>query len=94
MIVEVLYFAEFKQITNKDQEKFELDNNHLNELVKLLIKKYGKKIQNLIWDEKNKQINSLVSIVINNQAIREKDPLQIDLIDGDTIVFLMPVSGG
>ena len=94
MIVEVLYFAEFKHITNKDQEKIELNNNNLNDLVKLLIKKYGVKMQKLIWDEKKEKIHSLVSIIINNQAIREKDLLQVYLNDGDTIAFLMPVSGG
>ena len=94
MIVEVLYFAEFKHITNKDQEKIELNNNNLNDLVKLLIKKYGVKMQKLIRDEKKKKIHSLVSIIINNQAIREKDLLQVYLNDGDTIAFLMPVSGG
>jgi MoaD family protein len=94
MIVEVLYFAEFKDITGKEREKFELLNSHLKELVDLLSKKYGIKIHNLIWDDKFQKIHNLISIIINNQSIHEKDPSIINLSDGDTIAFLMPVSGG
>lgn len=92
MIVEVLYFAEFKEITGKEKEKFELHENNLLTLLNLLFKKYN--LKNLIWDEKNQKIHNLISIIINNQAIFEKDPSLIGLDDGDTIAFLLPVSGG
>ena len=94
MIVEVLYFAEFKDITGKEREKFELYNSDLKEVVKLLSKKYGDRIHNLIWDEKVQRIHNLISIIINNQPLHEKNPSVINLSDGDTIAFLMPVSGG
>lgn len=94
MIVEVLYFAEFKDITGKEKEKFELSDNHLNDLVSLLFKKYGDNLRNLIWDGKLQKIHNLISVIINNQPIHEKDPSIINLSDGSTIAFLMPVSGG
>ncbi len=94
MIVEVLYFAEFKDITGKEKEKFELSDNHLKDLVCLLFKKYGDNLQNLIWDEKIQKIHNIISVIINNQPIHEKDPSIINLSDGDIIAFLMPVSGG
>lgn len=92
MIVEVLYFAEFKEITGNEKEKFEILDSNLAVLLKILFDKY--KLRNLIWDEKNQKIHSLISIIINNQAIHEKDPSSINLKDGDTIAFLLPVSGG
>ena len=92
MIVEVLYFAEFKEITGRDKEKFELSSNYLKELIDLLLEKY--KIRNLIWDEDVQRVHTLISIIINNQAIYEKDPLLVKLKDGDKIAFLLPVSGG
>jgi len=92
MIIQVLYFAEFKNITKKDKEKFELDDSNLEGLLSILFDKY--KIKSLIWDEKNQRIQSLISIIINNQAIHEKDPSLITLKEGDTIAFLLPVSGG
>lgn len=92
MIVEVLYFAEFKEITGNEKEKFTILDSNLAVLLEILFDKY--KLRNLIWDEKNQKIHSLISIIINNQAIHEKDPSLINLKDGDTIAFLLPVSGG
>ena len=94
MIVEILYFAEFKDITGKESEKLELSNSHLREVVIILSKKYGERIHKLIWDEKIERVRNQVSIIINNQPIHEKNPSVINLSDGDTIAFLMPVSGG
>jgi len=94
MIVEVLYFAEFKDITGKEREKFELSNNHLKDLVSQLFKKYGDNLRNLIWDGNLQKMHNLISVIINNQPIHEKDPSVINLSEGDTIAFLMPVSGG
>ena len=92
MIVEVLYFAEFKDITGKEKEKFDLSNNHLKELINLLIKKY--KIQHLLWDETAQKVQDHISIIINNEPVYETDPLLIKVNDSDTIAFLLPVSGG
>jgi MoaD family protein len=92
MIVEVLYFAEFKDITGKEKEKFKLAENNLSGLLKLLFKKY--KLKNIIWDEENRKIHNSISIIINNQAIHKKDPSIVKLNDGDRVAFLLPVSGG
>ncbi len=92
MEVEVLYFAEFKDITRKEREKFKLSNSTLAGLLSLLFEKY--KLRNLIWDEKNQKMHNLISVIINNQATHEKDPSSINLNDRDTIAFLLPVSGG
>jgi len=92
MEVEVLYFAEFKDITRKEREKFKLSNSTLAGLLSLLFEKY--KLSNLIWDEKNQKIHQSISVIINNQATHEKNPSLINLNDRDTIAFLLPVSGG
>jgi MoaD family protein len=92
MIVEVLYFAEIKDITSKEKEKLEINNN-LEDLLNLLFERYNS-LQKLLWDENAQTIHNLISIIINNQAIHEKDPSKINLKDGDTIALLLPVSGG
>ncbi len=92
MEVDVLYFAEFKNITGKEREKFKLSKSTLAELLNILFEKY--KLRTLIWDEKNQKLHNLVSVIINNQATHEKNPSLINLNDRDTITFLLPVSGG
>ena len=93
MIVKILYFAEFKDLTGKEKEEFELNRENLKELLGLLFKKY-KSIQELIWDENVQKIHNLISVIINNQPVHEKDPSLVKLKDGDTVAFLLPVSGG
>jgi len=94
MIVEVLYFAEFKDITGKEKEEFDLSNNQLKALIELLLTKYKLPLRNLLWDENTQNISNLISIIINNQTLLQKNPLLAQINDGDVIAFLMPVSGG
>ncbi len=94
MIVEVLYFAEFKDITGKEKEEFELSNNQLKSLIELLLEKYKLPLRNLLWDDNAQNISNLISVIINNQAVIQKNPLLTEVKDGDIIAFLLPVSGG
>ncbi|MFX1496674.1 MAG: MoaD/ThiS family protein [Promethearchaeota archaeon] len=92
MIIQVLYFAEFKDITGKEKEEFDVSGDNLQGLLNLLFEKYN--LENLIWDEKIQKIHDLISIIINNQTVQEKNPLLIRLKNGDKVAFLLPVSGG
>jgi MoaD family protein len=94
VIVEVLYFAEFKDITGKEKEEFELSNNQLKSLIDLLLNKYKLPLRNLLWDDNAQNISNLISVIINNQAVIRKNPLLAEINDGDVIAFLLPVSGG
>ena len=94
MIVEVLYFAEMKDITGKEKEKFEVSNNQLKSLIDLLLNKYKLPLRNLLWDDNAQNISNLISVIINNQAVIQKNPLLAEINDGDVIAFLLPVSGG
>ncbi|MFX1233892.1 MAG: MoaD/ThiS family protein [Promethearchaeota archaeon] len=47
-----------------------------------------------MWDERYQKIHEMISIIINNQSIQEKNPLLISLKNGDKVAFLLPVSGG
>ena len=93
MKIEVLYFADLKDITGKDKESFILNNNALNEVVDLLFEKH-QSIKNLIWDEKKSSLREIISVAINDCIIHKKEKLSIELSDGDRIAFLLPVSGG
>ena len=93
MKIEVLYFADLKDITEKDKENFVINNNKLIEIVDLLVEKYHM-IKDLIWNEKSSLLKNIISVAINDIVIHKKDKLSIELSEGDRIAFLLPVSGG
>ena len=93
LLVEILYFAEFKDITKKDTEKFDLSSKNLKELIDLLIKKYDP-MQELLLDKKNEYLSNNISVIVNNKPIHGQDVLSTSLNEGDKIALLLPVSGG
>ncbi len=93
MKVEILYFADFKDITGKDREFLELDEKTVNGLTLKIFSKYNP-IKNLIWDNEIKNLKGNISIVINDKLITDKNKGKIELIDGDKVAFLLPFAGG
>jgi len=93
MIVELLYFAELKEITGKEKEEFNLSNHNLKNLIDLLLNKYHSLID-IIWDDKLQNLSNNISVIINNQPMHGESILSKQLNEGDTIAFLLPISGG
>ena len=93
MKVEILYFADFKDITGKDREFLELDEKTVNGLTLKIFSKYNP-IKNLIWDNEIKNLKGNISIVINDKLFTGKNKGKIELIDGDKVAFLLPFAGG
>ena len=93
MSVKILYFAEFKEITKKEDEIINLIDYNLKELIDLLILKYPE-IKTLIWDSKSNSLKNYISVILNKRAIRDQNFLSTSLKDGDIITFLLPISGG
>ena len=93
MKVEILYFADFKDITGKGREFLELKDNTVEGLTSKLFSKYNS-IKNLIWDDEIKNLKGNISIVINDKLITDKNKGKMKLIDGDKVAFLLPFAGG
>jgi len=93
MKVEILYFADFKDITGKDGEFLELKENTVEGLASKIFSKYNP-IKNLIWDDEIKNLKGNISIVINDKLITNKIKGKMELIDGDKVAFLLPFAGG
>ncbi|TET01566.1 MAG: MoaD/ThiS family protein [Promethearchaeota archaeon] len=93
MKVEILYFADFKDITGKDREFLELKENTVEGLTSKIFSKYNP-LKNLIWDEKIKNLKGNISIVINDKLITDKNKGDVGLTDGDKVAFLLPFAGG
>jgi MoaD family protein len=92
-MVEVLYFAGIRDITQKDREICDLEQKKLRDLVQWLINKYAP-LKEVLWDEDNQFFRGCISIAINHTIIRDNDPLSFELHEGDKVAFLTPVSGG
>ena len=93
MKVEMLYFADFKDITGKSSEFLELTDNTITGLKIKIFNKYNP-LKNLIWDNEIKGLKKNVSIVINDQVVSEKNAGKLKLKDGDKVAFLLPFAGG
>ena len=93
MKVEILYFADFKDITGKEREFIELKDNTVDGLSSKIFNKYSP-IKNLIWDNEIKNFKGNISIVINDKLIRDKNKRNMKLTDGDKVAFLLPFAGG
>jgi molybdopterin converting factor small subunit len=93
MKVEILYFADFKDITGKDREFLDLDEKTIVGLTSKIFSMYNP-IKNLIWDNEIKNLKGNISIVINDKLFTGKNKGKIELIDGDKVAFLLPFAGG
>ncbi len=93
MNVEVLYFADFKDITGKNREFLELKEDTIEGLISKILSKYNL-IKNLIWNEEIKNLKENISIVINDKLITDKNKGKMNLRDGDKVAFLLPFAGG
>ena len=93
MKVEILYFADFKDITGKDREFLELNENTINGLTSRIFSKYNQ-MKNLIWDDEIRSLKGNISIVINDKLITENNKGKLELVDGDKVAFLLPFAGG
>jgi MoaD family protein len=92
-MVEVLYFANIRDITEKTSEIIFLQNNQVRELVQELITMYPP-LEDILWDEKNSSLKTSISIAINHKMIPKDRYQSLKLLESDTIAFLTPVSGG
>ncbi len=93
MKIEILYFADFKDITGKKREFLELKENTVKGLTSTILSKYNP-IKNLIWNDELKNLKENISIVINDKLLTDKNKGKMKLRDGDKVAFLLPFAGG
>ena len=93
MKVKVKYFAYIRSLVkNTREEEVELSNGaKLLDLLLKLVEKYGVKLREMIFQQKDEKLSEEVIILLNGRSIED---LNTVLRDGD-IVSIMPfLSGG
>jgi len=93
LVIEVLYFADLKDITGKNKEVFNLQNSNLLELLNQIFKNYSA-IKELIWNDKENNLKNNISVAVNDEIINDTNKISKSISDGDRIAFLLPISGG
>ncbi|MEM2211476.1 MAG: MoaD family protein [Nitrososphaerales archaeon] len=82
----------FSQYTSGERI-IEINANTLNELINILIEKYGEEFKKRIL-ESNDKLNRFINIYINGRNSRLIGGLMAILKDGDRIDILPAVAGG
>ena len=94
MKVEVKFFTSLREITGKKVDRIQLqDAITVNELVKMLSEKYGKKFREYIYD-KDGVTQEFLSFLVNGKNINKMQGFDTKLEDQDVIAILPPVGGG
>jgi len=94
MKVEVKFFTSLREITGKKVDTIHLQNTiTVNELIKMLSEKYGKKFMEYIYD-KDEVTQEFLSFLVNGKNINKMQGFDTKLEDQDVIAILPPVGGG
>ena len=89
--IKVKYLNVYYSVTLKQEEYIEFGGClNLGELLTRACEKYGPKLKDLVFDEDDK-LKPHTWMLVNQE--REKD-LQRKLVDGEVVVFSLPIVGG
>ncbi len=92
MKIEVLYFADLKDIAGLDKEIFEI-NRDLKDLINKITEKYPA-IKSLIIEDNTEDMKKSIQIAINDEIVKNNESLSLPLSEGDRLALLLPLSGG
>lgn len=94
MEVNVKYFATLREITDKREEKVELqEGSTVGDLLKHLVGQYGARFREYVVDEETGKPMAHLLFLINGTSISSLDGLGTKL-SHDSVVALMPPVGG
>ncbi len=93
MTIKILYFAELKEIAQKDSEEIEGSKKSVIEIAKFISNNY-KGTKSILLNSSSDNLNPQISVAINHNFVKISDINKKLVMDGDKIAFLLPLSGG
>ena len=94
MEITVRYFTILRKLTEKKQEKLNIKvGSTLEDMLALLIKRYGESFERYVSSGKAKKGVQMV-FLLNGKDIAQFDGLKTTLHNGDTITLMPPIAGG
>jgi len=71
----------------------EFPGETINDLIEHLIRRYGRKARQALYDEKG-QLDPVVQVLLNGKEWITHDRLDTALQDGDSVVLMIMMAGG
>lgn len=90
MKIKVKYLFPFRDITSKAEEFIEIEEPNLKGLIELVIKKYGYRFAQKLFDLEAGRIRKGYTVLVGGAR---KD-LEASLKDGDEVIFMTAMGGG
>ncbi len=95
MKVKVKFFALVRELTGKREEVVDLeDQATVRALLDRLVKQYGDKFQEYVFDPKSMEPRVHVQFLIDGRNVMLMRGLETTLKDGNSFAILPPVGGG
>lgn len=92
--VRVKLFLTLRELVGKDILDIDLpEQSTVQDLLKFMIKEYGRNLSRYVFDERNKT-RGFLNFLVNGKNIIDLNGLETTLKNGDSIVVIPPVAGG
>lgn len=93
MAIIVKFFANFREITGKEQESVKGVGN-ISSLLNELVRKFGDELAKQLYSPGTWELLESVNILVNGRGISFLRGLNTSLKDDDVVAIFPPVSGG
>ncbi len=93
MAIIAKFFANFREVTGKEQESVE-GVGSVSSLLDELVRRFGDKLAKQLYPQGTRELLGTVNILVNGRGIRFLRGLSTSLKDGDVVAIFPPVSGG
>ncbi len=91
-MVKIKFLARIKDITGEKEIKIDY-NGEINGLIKILTDKYGKELENILFNE-NGELREYIKLLVNGEDIRNINGLKTSINEDDEIVIFQTIAGG
>lgn len=88
-----IFLPTIPEIIGRKELEVEFIGETINDLIDHLVAKYGKKVEQTLYDEEGK-LDPLVQVLHNGETWINNDELNTVLQEGDEIVLMMMLAGG
>jgi MoaD family protein len=92
MNIKIKLLRPFSEVVGKGEIEIDFNEKSINDLLKLLVKKYPKLEKEFFKD--GNELTEYICIFINDKPLSALNGVDTILKNGDEVLFFMPISGG